>query len=230
MIYGDGESNIPNVNAIMQSSNKFIYALNNPIRWVDLTGYAVTDDDRKYLSNNEIALLEQYTADYNAAEANGDYLGKNRARAKAVKLRQDNYYYEDTYDYTMGGKITTLYYEDGTVTGNIYLLKGMTIDEARRQSTKANDIVVRDLRNDANNPAIEIMDAKRGKTKSQRLAILTVIAEYDKANPTQWFRDDDVEDMEDEWWAHIAFGIGPLKDNGRDAHIDNARSGAPWIP
>ena len=42
MIYGDdGNGSIPSAAAIMQSSNLYVYAVNNSIRWVDPSGYVI---------------------------------------------------------------------------------------------------------------------------------------------------------------------------------------------
>ncbi len=43
MVYGDkeykdGETKIPDINAIMQSSNLYVYCMNNPLKYIDSTG------------------------------------------------------------------------------------------------------------------------------------------------------------------------------------------------
>jgi hypothetical protein len=38
MIYGNGGSNVPNIHAIMQSGNLYVYAINNPIMYYDPDG------------------------------------------------------------------------------------------------------------------------------------------------------------------------------------------------
>ncbi len=206
--------------------NWYSYCGGNPVMFVDPMGYATTDEDRTYLNASEIEMLEQYTYEYEQAEKNGDYVGMNRAHYNATKLREENYAYESTYDYTHGGKIYTyeysVEYENDTINGNVYIIEKDVNWEV--QSIEGNDFVVRDLREDSN-PAMEIMDCAKAKSKEWRMTVSEVLVKHESEHPSNWNRDEDIGLIEREWWLHISLGHGPLKDNGKHAHIDNDKHG-----
>lgn len=72
---------------IKDGMNWYVYCGNNPVKYVDPWGLAVTEEDKNNLSNSEIEQLEQYTNDWNNAYMNNDQLGMDAAHAKAEMLR-----------------------------------------------------------------------------------------------------------------------------------------------
>ncbi len=221
--------------------NWYVYCANNPVNRWDPTGYVWSEEDERNYQNLVTygfyekamqlkSVVENATIMYEAAMNKGDYIEMNMAAKMAADARADCYLggYADSFDYTHEGKIYQYVYSSKKYSGCVYIVK-MTEEESLSQSVGENDFVVRDRR-DENNPAMEIMYCNKSKNKAQRIAVLEVLALYEKKNPSAWKRDDDIEKMEDEWWMHIAFGIGPLKDNGEHAHIDNRCSGVLPMP
>jgi hypothetical protein len=67
---------------------QYTYCLNNPVRYVDPLGLAVTDWDREHLSASEIAAVEKATAEWVSANASGDQKGKEAAHDAAEAIRE----------------------------------------------------------------------------------------------------------------------------------------------
>jgi len=68
--------------------NWYTYCVNNPIRYWDPSGYAVTEWDQKYVTNkNDLAQLYKLTDMWVAAEANGNKLGMAEAHRLAAAIR-----------------------------------------------------------------------------------------------------------------------------------------------
>ena len=73
-IYGDDPlmlnkySAAPDIAAIMQSTNLYVYAMNNPIRWIDPSGKAVTDWDRNVMGGipGRIERMQLITDNWNS--------------------------------------------------------------------------------------------------------------------------------------------------------------------
>ena len=70
MVYGEDPlwlvyAYVPSITAIIQSGNLYAYAIQNPTRWVDPYGKAVTQWDLEHLTDSEIALLQYYTDNWN---------------------------------------------------------------------------------------------------------------------------------------------------------------------
>ncbi|MCL1792513.1 MAG: RHS repeat-associated core domain-containing protein [Oscillospiraceae bacterium] len=71
-----------------QTMAQYTYCLNNPVRYVDPLGLAVTDWDREHLSASEIAAVEKATAEWVSANASGDQKGKEAAHDAAEAIRE----------------------------------------------------------------------------------------------------------------------------------------------
>jgi RHS repeat-associated protein len=92
------------------SLNLYTYVENNPLIYIDPSGHELTDADKEYLNWFQRLKIIEYSSNYKFAQTlydifpSDDLLAEmNYWRAEAVKLRQDNYDYEDNYDYTHGG-------------------------------------------------------------------------------------------------------------------------------
>ncbi len=89
MIYGDdGNGGIPNIAAIMQGSNLYVYVRNNPVNRWDTTG-RLEEQDKTILDKNDLAKMETLTAEYNLAT---DPLVRDATRRESVKIRQQAKY------------------------------------------------------------------------------------------------------------------------------------------
>jgi RHS repeat-associated protein len=82
-----------NSNALRQSSNLYVYGMNNPVKWIDPTGKAVTSWDRANLPSDFIKRLEYYTENWDNV---GDEL-KKRWRNDAERMRSK---YRNEFEYT----------------------------------------------------------------------------------------------------------------------------------
>ena len=103
-VIGLYEINVPSVLSIMQANALYAYALGSPIMLFDPSGFAVSKEDKKYLSLDALRQLIEYTHAYEEAEKKLNYIGMNEAHRASTELRQQYYDYVDTYDYTYGGK------------------------------------------------------------------------------------------------------------------------------
>lgn len=66
MIYGDNNTGVPNIEAIMQSGNLYPYCLNNPVSYTDPSGMISSEDykanEEGRLSDEDLGYIEAYTA------------------------------------------------------------------------------------------------------------------------------------------------------------------------
>ena len=67
--------------------NLYTYCENDPIRYTDPSGHAVTEWDKQHLSKGDIKQLEKLGNDWNAAKKGGNQAGKDSAHAAAEALR-----------------------------------------------------------------------------------------------------------------------------------------------
>lgn len=101
MIYGNdsGDNHMPNIAAIIQSSNLHVYCMNNPLRWIDPSVKVVTDWDRATLPKKQIDKLESLTASWSS----GTKEKQNQWRAEAEAIRA---MWRNEYEYTDSSGIT----------------------------------------------------------------------------------------------------------------------------
>ncbi|MDR1203002.1 MAG: NPCBM/NEW2 domain-containing protein, partial [Tannerellaceae bacterium] len=99
MIYGNnGNGGIPSLNAIRQSNNRYVYALNNPLRYKDSTGRVVTDWDRGHLTASELSRLQAITNSWSSGTASQQNAWRTEAYNMRVKyLTQGEYITSDGY-------------------------------------------------------------------------------------------------------------------------------------
>jgi len=69
------------------SLNRYTYCHNNPIRYVDPSGYVVSEADKKYLTNVQQAAIQIATDKWIKANAAGDQAGMDAAHATAEAIR-----------------------------------------------------------------------------------------------------------------------------------------------
>ena len=90
MFYGDepwvlAYINVPDITAIMQSSNLYVYVINNPVKWIDPSGLWMVGDD--YLS----AITQAYTRFYGSlwvhAQKNNDQTKMDEYHRLANNIR-----------------------------------------------------------------------------------------------------------------------------------------------
>ena len=106
MIYGDNpnkDNPVPDINAIMQSANLYVYALNNPLRWIDPTGKAVTGWDRQVMGGipGRIERMQWITDNWNSVTAE-----QQKAWREEVKGYRDAARNKDGSEYTDDSGIT----------------------------------------------------------------------------------------------------------------------------
>ena len=100
MTYGDNpneDNPVPDIAAIMQSSNLYVYGMNNPVRWIDPSGKVVTDWDRANLHQKNIDRLQYYTDHWD--EQTDDMKWRWARDADKIRAGARN----DKYEYTENG-------------------------------------------------------------------------------------------------------------------------------
>ena len=72
----------------MDGLNWYTYCVNNPVRYWDPSGRAITQWDLEHCTPGEIDLLKQYTDNWVVAEARGDTYGMSLWHNKATAIRK----------------------------------------------------------------------------------------------------------------------------------------------
>ncbi len=106
MIYGTQKSSNPDVSAIIQNSNLYVYCMNNPLFFKDSAGTEALGDRDAYLKgfiSKDAYDALVYLGKIHEEHAN-DPVVKNAVRKEAVRIRRAfDPNYIDNYDYTYGG-------------------------------------------------------------------------------------------------------------------------------
>ena len=87
MIYGDDNTGIPSIAAIMQSGNLYVYCRSNPVNRFDFTGELEAEDEY-VLSKEDYALVWGYTLAFEKAKSVGNYKAMAGAAEQAARIRQ----------------------------------------------------------------------------------------------------------------------------------------------
>lgn len=107
MIYGDdplklnGYTYVPSIRAIMQSGSLYVYCMNNPLRWFDPSGKAVTEWDIAVMGGipGRIERMQWITDNW----ASGTKKQQDKWRAEVEGYRK---VWRNTYEYTDSSGIT----------------------------------------------------------------------------------------------------------------------------
>ncbi|MDP4118447.1 MAG: RHS repeat-associated core domain-containing protein [Bacillota bacterium] len=99
MIYGDSPSKdnpTPDISAIMQSANLYIYGMNNPIRWIDPSGKIVTDWDRAVLTKAQVDRIQYITDNWNSASKKQKGIWRDEVKGYRSKCLKSDEYTDDS--------------------------------------------------------------------------------------------------------------------------------------
>ena len=227
MIYGDDNTGIPSIAAILQSGNLYVYCMGNPVNLVDPLGWA-------YIAlRNMVDKLggsiswdaSTGTATVTIGNKTGVFIEDRYALVEGGTkpfVSSDSKMYVDEVDFYNQMGVISYGYSSGGTSGEVVIVSDNNVNI----SVGSSDFIIRDRRREAN-PAMEIMDCYKSINKEQRLAVLRILIQLEQIDPTPWNRDSDINNMEWEWFKHLAaYYAGIMSKNAEDAHIDNQKSGA----
>ena len=134
----------------------------------------------------------------------------------SILIALGNYCIEHNYD-TSDIEIVDGYcyatYSDGNVyIGDKCFLRGVDCNDG--------DVLVEDLRDDAEDPNFKIIDSKELIDKDKRNEILEILCCYEREYPSNWDRS--IESMRLEWFMHnIGYDNGLATNRTRDVDLNN---------
>lgn len=170
MIYGDENTGVPNISAIMQSANLYVYCMNNPVMWTDKFGMNAYDH-----FDSERDAVEDWAYNY---YAQSDYVRFEWASMLFKRKEHGKWYYSYTWGEhsqtphnTSTVRIETYVPKDAITIGAIHSHpcvgeKYNNFSEADKKYAKNNNIkiymVFRDLSVNDYKVSIKKWDARRG--------------------------------------------------------------------
>ena len=219
------------------SLNLYTYCANNPVMYVDPSGYdpiglrdMVNSLGGKIEWNSETSTatvtIGEQTIEYQNSFAGQDIsyrmkLDAIETGAVSAYIDTNSKMYVDELQFYEDFGIITYEYSVDDIGGTVFFATPNVTQNGLSLTLGTNDFWIIDYRRRAgNNPAVEVLACYNSVSKNQRFSVIDILLAFEAKDPTDWNRSRG--SLESEWWYHSFFSDWPIIGaRGKDAMLDN---------